>query len=98
MNYNNEPEQFKKGTVVYRKKVSIPVEEKDLDKEIEEEEEEEKNQEEDTTHLSRREKRKRREQKLAKVKVRTKLVTEHRDLIGEEFWTENENLLGKAEA
>jgi tRNA(His) 5'-end guanylyltransferase len=32
INYNNEPEQFKKGTTLYRKRVELPITADDVDK------------------------------------------------------------------
>jgi len=56
VNYNNEPEQFRKGTTIVKKKVEIPIE-------------------------------------GGGVKVRGTHVELYCDIIGDEFWKENANLL-----
>ena len=60
INYNNEPAQYRKGTVIHRKKVEIP-----LEKEI----------------------------RGSSSKWRTQTVTEHCDIIGDDFWAQNKHIL-----
>ena len=83
INYNNEPQQFRKGTVIYKKKVEIPIEE-----------EEEEEGEEDA---GRRRWSKETKHSRPGTKLRWTAIEETRDIIGDEFWQENPHLLGVEE-
>ena len=94
INYNNEPEQFRKGTTIIKKKIEIPIEDlrsaetdnenHDLvTNEIVKKEE----------HSSAEKRKKCRQNDEIQTKVRSKLVHYSCDIIGDEFWTENANII-----
>ena len=102
INYNNEPDQFKKGTTIFRKKVEIPLGESKCNSKGKIEDEKGDYEEKSEEHIeikerNSRERRKRtQEQKEAQsgIKIRTKIVQENCDIIRDEFWTENDQILG----
>jgi tRNA(His) guanylyltransferase len=60
INYNNLPQLFRKGSVLYRKRVEEEITAKDG---------------------------------KPSVRLRWRVVCEHRDIIGDEFWRDNPHLL-----
>ena len=70
INYNNEPEQFRKGTTLYRKRVEIPIENVDASSD-----------------------KRRSKGDNQTVKVRTQVAETTCDIIGDQFWNDNPNLL-----
>jgi len=96
INYNNEPEQFKKGTTIIRKKIEIPID-ADSNQEIqsfgaqdkpktEVQDKHEKNQ-------TSKEIKKQKIENQAKIKIRTKITHLYCDIIRDDFWKENKGIL-----
>merc|ERR1719391_514121 len=79
INYNAEPEKFKKGTTLYRKKVEIP-----LQHDVNEEKSE---QQSDISKLSGQQK------FIAKFKLRTVVEEMTGDIINDDFWNSNPHLM-----
>ena len=90
INYNNELVQFKKGTVLYKKKVEIPIGNEEKTSELSEKVNE-------TSTSSDLEGKKDVKHNRAETKWRWKTLVEYRDIIGDEFWTENPNIIGPYE-
>jgi len=88
INYNNEPEQFRKGTTLFRKKVEMPVEEpKDVELKA------------DTTNedTGAEERKRKRKEYGSKFKIRTIIQETTCDIIGDQFWNDHPNLLNARE-
>ncbi len=75
INYNNEPEQFKKGTVLWRKRVEIPIE--DAGDELEPQPKNPKKS----------------KQSVEGFKIRTQIQESNCDIIGDQFWIDNPEVL-----
>jgi len=86
VNYNKESEQFRKGTTLYRKKVELPVIDIGIgagDNQVTTNEGDEGNQKANSKC------------KQVKTKVRTVIEETTCDIIQDEFWDKNPNLLNK---
>lgn len=99
INYNNEPDQFKKGTTIFRKKVEIPVESPVHDKTQLEKDEMQltslnENSVDEKERISREKKKKLKKDNDNQTKIRTKIVEVNCDLIRDDFWAENKHILG----
>ena len=97
MNYNNEPDQFKKGTTIFRKKVEIPIEASVNDNFGLNDEKNvfnEQNERNIDKEGSSSDKRKKIKQDETQMKIRTKIVQVNCDIIRDDFWTENSHVLG----
>ena len=85
VNYNKESEQFRKGTTLYRKKVELPVIDIGIgagDNQVTNEGDEGKQKANSKC-------------KQVKTKVRTVIEETTCDIIQDEFWDKNPNLLNK---
>ncbi len=92
VNYNNEPQQFRKGSVIYKKKVEIPVD-------GEEKTDEQNGEDVSKYRWESQGGDKRQDGRQAKyarpdTKVRQRLFEEACDIIGDTFWEANPHLLG----
>jgi len=84
-NYNNEPEQFRKGTTLYRQKVEIPIEDENFESSSSSGEPPKKDNDKKRFKAG--------SGGDAKVKVRTVITETTCDIIGDKFWIENPSLL-----
>jgi tRNA(His) guanylyltransferase len=75
INYNNEPEQFKKGTTLWRKRVELPIEDAGNEPEPQP-----KNP-------------KKSKQSVEGFKIRTQIQESNCDIIGDQFWIDNPEVL-----
>ena len=104
INYNNEPEQLRKGTTIFRKRLQIPLEETtEDDNNIQDKEDvTSTSMDLDKCGVEKKERNSRERRKKLKqgnenqVKVRTKIVQVTCDIIRDEFWTENGHILGNS--
>ena len=99
INYNNEPDQFKKGTTIFRKKVEIPIESTVQDKMRVEKDEIQlmslnENLVDKKERISTQRKKKLKNDNENQTKIRTKIVQINCDIIRDDFWTENNHILG----
>ncbi|PWW75543.1 tRNAHis guanylyltransferase [Tuber magnatum] len=91
INYNNEPEMYRKGSVVYRD-YRIP-EDEDAAATATQEQKERAQETKETTAVP-KVKSKRQIEKETKHARRARIVTEYVDIIGDEFWVKRPWLLG----
>ena len=94
INYNNEPEQFRKGTTIIKKKIEIPIEDlgsAEIDHENHDLVTNENVKKEESSSAEKR--KKYRQNNEIQTKIRSKLVHYSCDIIRDEFWSENANIL-----
>ena len=94
INYNNEPEQFRKGTTIIKKKIEMPIEDlrsAEIDHENHDLVTNEIVKKEEGSSAEKR--KKFRQNNEIQTKVRSKLVHYSCDIIRDEFWTENANII-----
>merc|ERR1712110_600198 len=94
INYNNEPEQFKKGTTIIKKKIEIPIEDlgsAEIDHENHDLVTNEIVKKEESSSAQKR--KKYRQNNEIQTKIRSKLAHYSCDIIRDEFWSENANIL-----
>lgn len=102
INYNNEPEMYRKGSVVYRdyrtlegedEDATAPAEPSTSTEPPERTEQRGKEEEQQTTAVPKFKSKTQREKEKKRAR-KAKIVTEHVDIIGDEFWEKRPWLLG----